>query len=141
MKRITTSLNLLLPLPFQDTVRALNSAGVIAYSSNHFAIDSDLRMRDCIERVEFIFQRDTAIVGDEACFVRCGDHSINRYVTLTRFSSARPITSLAPVVAAFKTRGFMIDQPPTQIYEPEAAKPFEMIGGPEYAGRHNARLH
>ena len=141
MKRITTSLNLLLPLPFQDTARALNSAGVIAYSSNRFAVDSDLRMRDCIERVEFIFQRDIAIVGDEACFVRCGDHSINHYIKLTRLSSARPITSLDPVVAAFKSRGFMIDQPPIQIYEPEAASPFEVIGNPEYAGRQNARLH
>ena len=98
-------------------------------------------MRDCIDRVEFIFQRDIAIVGDEACFVRCGDHNINRYIKLMRFSSARPITSLDPVVTAFKSRGFMIDQPPIQIYEPEAAKPFEMIGGPEYAGRQNARLH
>lgn len=45
------------------------------------------------------------------------------------------------VGAAFKSGGLMIDQPPIQLYEPQAAKPFEVIGAPENADSQRARIH
>lgn len=50
-------------------------------------------------------------------------------------------TTADAVGAAFRSGGLMIAQPPIQLYEPQEAKPFEVIGSAEYARARGVPVH
>ena len=50
-------------------------------------------------------------------------------------------TTANAVGAAFKSGGLMIDPPPIQLYEPQAAKPFTIIGSADSAETQGELVH